>query len=128
MVREITAGAVQAAPPNRYGLTHHHPQKMQSFSGAEKVEVMTALIIEQTSTNISGKQNTLCQEPSVCIVYALCFVFFLYTTSWLVLMADAQFLLEHSQHGSRGLPGSLEQNPAHVPQDAGPHCETKYGE
>lgn len=77
MVREGTAGAVQAAPPNRYGLTHHRPQKKQSFSGAEKVEAMIALIIEQTSTNISGKQNTLCQEPNVCIVYSLCFVFLL---------------------------------------------------
>lgn len=67
---------VQAAPPNRCGLKHHHAQKIQSFLGAEKVEIMSTLIIEQTSTNISGKQNTLCQEPDVCIAYALCFVFY----------------------------------------------------
>lgn len=77
---------VQAAPPNRCGLKHHHPQKIQS-SGAEKVEVMSALIIEQICTNISGKQNTLCQEPDACIVYALWFDFLLWTTSCLVLMA-----------------------------------------
>ena len=86
MVKELLE-LVQAAPPKRCGLKHHHPQKIQSFSGAKKVQVMSALIILQTSTNIPGKQNTLCQEPDVCIAYALCFGFLLWTTSCLVLMA-----------------------------------------
>lgn len=67
---------VQAAPPNRCGLKHHHARKIQSFLGDEKVGIMSTLIIEQTSTNISGKKNTLCQGPDVRIVYALCFVFY----------------------------------------------------